>query len=217
MCKSLDRHLLLPLPPCLPPPWRQLLVPRSVVGVPPPSLGAPGIAKNFASEACRHMEQTETVTSFHFGTKIKIRGHLRHDYAPPGKIRWFIYQIVDKPCHLIYTGSSQLPAKRFLTHKSTCNSESSNSTGLSKHFKNGGCPNDQGRDKDTLVFTLVDHLDTTEDELQQAGHIRGPQCLCSVCQKLKELEDNFILKSGTFYSHGLNTRDQVAGKARCQW
>ena len=71
--------------------------------------------------------------------------------------------------------------------------------------------------KDTLVFTLVDHLDTTEDELQLVGHIRGPQCLCSVCQKLKELEDNFILKSGTFYSNGLNTRDQVAGKARCQW
>ena len=70
-------------------------------------------------EACRHMTETETVDSFHFGTKIKIRGHLRHDYAPPGKIRWFIYQIVDNPCHLIYTGSSQLPAKRFLSHKST--------------------------------------------------------------------------------------------------
>ena len=162
------------------------------------------------------MRETETVDSFHFGTKIKIRGHLRHDYAPPGKIRWFIYQIVDNPCHLIYTGSSQLPAKRFLSHKSTCNSESSNSTGLSKHFINGGCPNDLGREKDTLSFYLVDHLDTTEEELQLAGHSRGPQCVCSVCQQLKKLEDNFILKSGTFYTHGLNTRDQVKSKARCQ-
>ena len=35
--------------------------------------------------------------------------------------------------------------------------------------------------------------------------------------QLKQLEDNFILKSGTFYTHGLNTRDQVKSKARCQW
>ena len=31
--------------------------------------------------------------------EIKIRDHLRHDYAPPvGKIRWFVYQILDVPC-----------------------------------------------------------------------------------------------------------------------
>ena len=83
--------------------------------------------------------------------------------------------------------------------------------------RHGGCPNDLGREKDTLSFYLVDHLDTTEEELQLAGHSRGPQCLCSVCQQLKQLEDNFILKSGTFYTHGLNTRDQVKSKARCQW
>ena len=82
---------------------------------------------------------------------------------------------------------------------------------------NGGCPNDLGRDKDTLTLYLVDHLDTTEEELRLAGHTRGPQCMCSLCQQLKQLEDNFILKSGTFYTHGLNTRDQVKNKARCRW
>ena len=168
-------------------------------------------------ETCRHMKETETVESFHFGTKIKIRGHLRHDFSPPGKIRWYIYQIVDEPCHLIYTGSTQLPTKRFLSHKSCCNSESSQSTGLSKHFVNGGCPNDRGREKDTLTFTLVDHLDTSEEELQLAEHVRGPSCRCNICAKLKSLEDKFILQSGSFYNHGLNTRDELKNRARCQW
>ena len=163
------------------------------------------------------MEQTETVESFHFNTKIKIRGHLRHDYAPPRKIRWYIYQIVDTPCHLIYVGSTQSPTKRFLNHRSCCNSEKSNSSGLAKHFANGGCPNDLGREKDTLTFTLVDHLDTTEEELQLAGHIRGPQCRCDICQKLKSLEGKFILRSGTFYTNGLNTRDEVKNQVRCHW
>ena len=163
------------------------------------------------------MVETETVDSFHFKTKIKIRGHLRHDYAPPGKIRWFIYQIVDNPCHLIYVGSSQSPYKRFLTHKSTCNSESSLSTGLAKHFINGGYENDVGRGKETLTFTLVDHLDTSEEELQLAGHIRGPQCKCDICGRLKTLEDKFILRSGMFYTHGLNTRDELRNRARCHW
>ena len=114
-------------------------------------------------------------------------------------VRWFIYQIVDVPCHLIYVGSSTLPASRFSTHKSTCNSESSKSTGLSKHFMNGGCPNDEGREKSTLVVTLVDHLDTTQTELEKVGHVSGPKCVCQICDKLKQLEDRFIMKTGSFY------------------
>ena len=113
--------------------------------------------------------------------------------------------------------TTQSPTKRFLNHRSCCNSEKSNSSGLAKHFANGGCPNDLGREKDTLIFTLVDYLDTTEEELQLAGHIRGPQCRCDICQKLKSLEDKFILRSGTFYTNGLNTRDEVKNQVRCHW
>ena len=67
---------------------------------------------------CSHMVPTDHVVSFHFGTKIKIHGSLSHDWAPPGKIRWYIYQIVDEPCHLIYVGSTISPTSRFSSHKS---------------------------------------------------------------------------------------------------
>ena len=84
-------------------------------------------------------------------------------------------------------------------------------------FINGGCENDVGRGKETLTFTLVDHLDTSDEELRLAGHIKGPQCKCDICGRLKTLEDKFILRSGTFYTHGLNTRDELRNRARCQW
>ena len=63
--------------------------------------------------------------------------------------------------------------------------------GLAKHFKDGGCPNDPGREKENLTFTLVDHLDTTQEELDAANHTGGVQCKCTICGKLKTLEDKF--------------------------
>ena len=147
-----------------------------------------------------------------FETKIRIHGNLAHDSAPPGKIR-----IVDKPCQLVYVGSTISPTSRFSSHKSQCNSMTSKSSGLAKHFIDGRCPNDPGREKENLVFTLVDHLDTTQDELETAGHVGGTKCKCRICGKLKTLEDKFILKTGSFYNHGLNTRDEIRQKSRCQW
>ena len=82
---------------------------------------------------------------------------------------------------------------------------------------NGGCPNDEGREKQTLSVTLVDHLDTTETELQEAGHVSGPKCVCLICGKLKQLEDKFMMKTGSFYDHGLNSRCEIKRKARCSW
>ena len=73
----------------------------------------------------------------------------------------------------------------------------------------GGCPFDRGRDKVTLKFTLVDFLDTSQEELEKEGHTSGAKCKCRVCLKLKLLEDKFILKSGTFYRNGLNTRNEL--------
>ena len=163
------------------------------------------------------MVPSEYVVSLHFGTKIRVHGYLAHDYAPEGKIRWFIYQIVDEPCNLIYVGSTVSLTNRWSQHKSKANSEASNSTGLSKHFMNGGCPNDQGRDKRTLFINLVDHLDTTREELNNAGHEPGAKCKCCVCGKLKTLEDKFMVRTGSFYNHGLNTRDEIRRKSRCNW
>ena len=89
-------------------------------------------------------------------------------------------------------------------------------TTLTKHFK-AGCPNDTGRDKATLDFTLLDYIDTTQEKLALANHEPGPKCRCSECEKLKALEDAWILKLGTFYEKGLNTRDEVKSKSRCNW
>ena len=169
-----------------------------------PSYHCDKYSKGGRCDLCSHMEPCETVDSPHFGTSIKIHGHLRHDYAPVGKIRWFIYQIKDVPCNLVYSGSTISPTARWAQHKSKCNAGNSKSTGLSSHFI-GGCPNDRGRQKPTLQFTLVDYLDTTEEKLDQCQHTPGPSCRCSVCMKFKLLEDRFILKSGSFYSQGLNT------------
>ena len=75
-------------------------------------------------------------------------------------------------------GSSSNPTSKWRTQKSTCNSENSNSTGLSKHFMDWGCPFDRGREKKTLKFTLVDFLDTSYEELEKEGHTSGAKCKC---------------------------------------
>ena len=80
-----------------------------------------------------------------------------------------------------------------------------------------GCPHDMGRDKSTLDFTLLDYFDTTEEKLRHFEHLPGPKCRCSECEKLKLLEDRWILKLGTFYVHGLNSRNEVKSKSRYNW
>ena len=159
------------------------------------------------------MRPTDHIYSYHFKTKIKIRGHLAHDYAPLGQIRWYIYAIEDMPCELTYVGSTQSPVARFSSHKSSANSGKSKDTGLAKHFMKG-CPYDPGRQKETLNFVLVDHMDTTVEKLAAVGHVGGVSCVCSECHKLKVLEDKFILRIGSLYSQGLNTRDEIQRKTR---
>ena len=92
-------------------------------------------------------------------------------------------------------------------------------SGLSKHFTfNGGCPNNLGRGKETLRFTLIDFMDVSEEDLEKDGHEKGPKCRCRQCSKLKDIEDQWILKMGTFYGEGgLNERDEVQSKTRFNW
>ena len=166
------------------------------------------------------MNETSTIESYYFGNKFRIHGHLAHDVIPDGKVRWFIYAIQDLPCRKLIVGSTQNPVKRWANHKSTCNQPStSNSTGLAKHFtQGGGCPSDSGRQKETLNFTLVDHYDTTEGKLEAAKHEKGAKCRCEECGKLKDLEDKIILKLGSFYGDsGLNSRDEIISKTRGNW
>ena len=89
-----------------------------------------------------------------------------------------------------------------------------NSTGLYKHFLEG-CPSDVGQEKEQIRITLLDFLDTSVQKLDSAGHISGPQCRCTECNKLKRIEDKWILRLGTFHGEsGLNARDEIVGAAR---
>ena len=163
-------------------------------------------------DLCAHMKETETIESIYYQTKFKIHGHLRHDYSPDGKIRWFLYSIRDIPCQKIIVGSTQNPLERWRNYKSTCNKENSNSTGLSKHFMDG-CPFDTGKEKMTLRYTLIDYFDTTQEKLRQSAHVPGPRCRCSECGHLKDLENRWIMKIGSMYgTSGLNERDEMKAK-----
>ena len=120
------------------------------------------------------------------------------------------------PCQKQIVGSTTNPADRWRNHKSTCNLRKSSSTGLSKHFKQG-CPNDMGKDKNTLDFTLLDFYDTTIEKLTLAKHEPGAKCQCTECGNLKSLEDIWILKLGTFHSDNFNSRDEIKSKIRGSW
>ena len=162
------------------------------------------------------MKEKETIHSFHFNIKSKIHGHLAHDKWPDDVIRWFIYSIEDIPYQKQIVGSTTNPADRWRNHKSTCNLRKSSLTGLAKHFKLG-CPNDRGKEKSTLDFTLIDFLDTSMEKLTLAKHEPGVKCQCVECGKLKALEDFWILKLGTFHSENFNSRDEIKGKTRTNW
>ena len=87
---------------------------------------------------------------------------------------------------------------------------------LYKHFMSG-CPGNIGDGKlEHLWWTLVDSMGATEERLTTAGHVCGRSCRCSECQRLKEIEDKWICRVGSFYgSSGLNTRDEI--KSRPEW
>ena len=168
-------------------------------------------------DLCKHVKDgVEYVVSKHFNTKHAVRGHLVHQ--PRDKVfkdRWFIYQICDEHCGKTYVGSTVDMYGRWAKHKSDCN-RGSTSTGLSTHFS-VGCPGDTDRDKSHLSVTLLDYMDVTEEEVQGAQH-GGVGCVCTLCRKLKNLEDNWIMKLGCFYHpHGLNKRDEIKNKVRSKY
>ena len=51
-----------------------------------------------------------------------------------------------------------------------CLDENSVNTGLYKHFRDGCPAKTANTDLDHLRWTLVDHIDVTEDRLVNAGH-----------------------------------------------
>jgi hypothetical protein len=169
-----------------------------------------------ACDVCTHMQrETSVVESLFYNRRHAVHGHLVH--LRPGqkvKLRWFVYLLEDMLCLKQYIGSTIDICSRWSSTKSACNKADSNRTGLYKHFQDG-CPNDTGRSKSHIRLTLVDFYDTTEDKLRQAGHEPGPQCRCVECNRLKRVEDKWILRMGTFHGDGgLNSRDEFTAVAR---
>ena len=59
-----------------------------------------------------------------------------------------------------------------------------------------------------LTVTLFDYLDVDEGQVHKEGH-GDVGCDCKLCEKLKNIEDDWIMRLGTFYyPGGLNKRDE---------
>ena len=162
-------------------------------------------------DVCHHMgRETSMVNYVYLRKNFAIHGHLVHlKPSQRPKLRWFIYLMEDLGCRLQYVGSTTDICSRWAAAKSACNKRNSNSTGLYKHFQEG-CQNDGGQQKDNIRLTLLDYLDTTVERLELSGHVGGPQCRCTECNKLKRVEDKWIMRLGTFHrDSGLNSRDEI--------
>ena len=160
------------------------------------------------------MTETRTVYSHYFKRKFAIHGHNVHlPASQKNKHRWFVYVCEDTACQLLYVGSTTDVCARWASTKKACLDQNNTNTGLYKHFANG-CPA-HTRDLSHLRWTLVDYVDTSTDQLNIAGHEGGAKCRCSECLKLKQQEDKWICRLGSFYgSNGLNTQDEVKARSR---
>ena len=158
----------------------------------------------------------EYVVSIHFKTKHAIRGHLVHeDRDKKFKSRWFIYMIYDSTCTKQYIGSTSDINNRWSNHKSDCNHKN-NSCGLSAHFMLG-CNGDTEREKLHLNVTLLDYFDVTLEQTVYEKH-GGIGCLCKLCDKLKDIENTWIMKIGSYYyPAGLNSREELRRKVRVNY
>ena len=99
--------------------------------------------------------------------------------------------------------------------KKACLDGDSVGTGMYTHFKSGCPAGTGGGELNHLKWTILDHSETTLENLTKVVHQGGPQCRCSDCQRLKTVEDKWICRMGSFYGDsGLNTRDEVKSRSR---
>ena len=162
------------------------------------------------------MVETSFVTSFYFERRFAIHG--RNIHLPASmkkKFTWFVYLATDTSCLLQYVGSTTDACSRFSSTKNACLNRKNTNTGLYKHFAEG-CPAAlHSGNVRHLTWTLIDFIVTSEEKLADAGHGGGVACRCSECQRLKDTEDKWICRLGTFNPpHGLNTRDEIKTRSR---
>ena len=161
-------------------------------------------------DVCHHMVERSYVQSeFYGGRKFAIHGRNIHTKATDrNPLRWFVYLEEDLPCKLQYVGSTNSMTARWANTKLRCNQRDSDSTGLYKHFRDG-CPNDIGIKKETIRISLIDFMETSVEKLRVAKYKSG-NCKCVECDKLRRIENKWILSLGTFYGRsGLNARNVI--------
>ena len=78
-------------------------------------------------------------------------------------------------------------------------------------------PGDTGKEKENMKVILLDFMDVTMEQVTEENH-GGVGCVCTLCEKLKSLEDTWIMRLGTFFHPGgLNKRDEIKRKVRATY
>ena len=137
------------------------------------------------------------------------------------KLKWFIYleECVHPEGVFQYVGSTDSMTHRWANTKSKILSlvdgrSDKAGTEFETHFKNG-CSEYCGDDLKHVRVTLLENMTITEDDLETSIHQAGPGCRCRLCEKLKDMEDKWICRLGTFHgTFGLNDRDEIRRRAR---
>ena len=89
-------------------------------------------------------------------------------------------------------------------------------TGLEKHVKKGCSVFRQ--DMNNVRLTLLEHFTTGTESLRQSSHQEGPGCCCSECNRLKQKEDKWISRMGSYHGkYGLNDRDEISRNTRVNY
>ena len=167
-------------------------------------------------DVCSYMIETSFVTSYYFGRRFAI--HLKNIHLPAGmrnKMVWFVYLAHDTSCQLLYVGSTSDVCARWSQTKKACQDKNRDNTTLYKHFQDGCQKHVETGNIRHLTFTLIDHIETSSERLRDASHQGGAGCRCGECQRLKDCEDKWIMRLGSFHPpHGLNTRNEIITRSR---
>ena len=180
--------------------------------------------KSGKCDVCKHMEEKRNVLSSHFNIPHSIAGHNTHLPATQKpKLKWFIYleECIHPEGIYQYVGSTDSMTHRWANTKSKINAITAGKdvkpgTGLTKHVKKGCSVFTQGMNN--VRITLLEHFTTSTESLEQSSHQEGPGCRCCECNKLKDLEDKWISRLGTYHGQfSLNDRDEITRKTRVNY
>ena len=116
-----------------------------------------------------------------------------------------------------YVGSTDSMTHRWAYTKSKVNAIAAGNNvkpgiGLEKHMKT--CT----QYSEPCGVTLLEQYNTTIELLQASSHQEGPGCRCSECNRLKQKEDKWISRMGSYHGkYGLNDMDEISRNTRVNY